>query len=392
MKRVWNYVLTMWQPAGAFVVGSIIIGMLFSYRVGNLVPGASQAEINTRTSSQTLEVILDNPVNAPYKTAQYISRHVHKSIAVERLISGLAAGLTIVLFYLIARRFCSQYAATVSTVMYALSSSLLANGRMASAQITLLLLFVLFVCCFHLRFNKHRTRSWLYSAVILGVALYTPGLIYFIIAGAIWQYRAVRRDHERPSAILLGTWCAVVIVILLPLIIGFVHTPEIWREYLGIPKSLPNITSAIKTLLSVPAGIILVAPKNPLYRLGRQPLLDIYAAAMLLFGIFALVKRYRLDRLILFSGIFILSALFTALTGNYETSFILLPFVFLTVGMGIGLLIDEWNKVFPFNPLARWMALVVMTLAVAVSCNFQARRYFIAWPHNATTKATFNIK
>lgn len=392
MKRVWNYVVTMWQPASAFVLISLVTGVLFSYHLGSLVPGAAQVEINTRNSSQSIKTILDNPINAPYKTAQFAAKHIHKSIAVERLISGLIAGTTVVFFYYIVRRFSGTYAAIVATILFGTSSSLLLGGRLASAQISVLLLFVLCVCGYRLRFHRHRIRNWLISTVVLALALYTPSLIYFVIAGAIWQFRAVKKSKDNPSLLQTALFATLFIALLLPLILGFTHTPELWHEYFGIPAKLPNLVSIIKNILAVPAGIVVFAPKNPLYRLGRQPVLDAFTAVLFIVGCYSLTVRYKLDRFILIAGIIIIAVLYTAISGDYENSLILLPFIYLLIGIGITYLLQEWNKVFPNNPLARWLAMGVMTLAVIVSCNFQTRRYFIAWPNNVNTRAVFSLK
>ncbi|CAN5446269.1 hypothetical protein BH10PAT3_BH10PAT3_2850 [soil metagenome] len=392
MKRVWNYVVTMWQPAGILAVAGLILIVLFSYKIGSLVKNTAPEEAYTRSSSLNIKTILDNPVNAPYKTSQYVVRHIHESIVAERLISGLAAGMTVILFYFIVRRFSNPYAAGFATALYASSSSLLLNGRLASAHISQLLLLFLLFLGYRLRFNNRRTSNWLAGSVLIAVCLYTPGMVYFVGAVAIWQYRKVNRTNDRPKPKIVGVCIAMLLVLLIPLIYGLVQTPGLLHEYFGIPSALPDIRSLLKSILSVPAGIFLFAPKNALYRLGRQPILDVFTAFMFLIGCYGLVRRYRLDRLILFGGIFTLTCLYVALTGDYENSLLLLPFVYLVVGMGMSLLIGDWNRVFPNNPLARWLALVVMTVAVVVSCNFQARRYFIAWPNNKNTKAVFSIQ
>jgi phage shock protein PspC (stress-responsive transcriptional regulator) len=384
MKRVWNYIVTMWQPAGMFIIGAVSIG--------SLVPGANTAEVAGRTSSLKIHTILDDPVNAPYKTARYLARKVHNTMTSERLISGVMAGLAIILFYLVVRHFCSRYAAALATIMFATSTSLLTIGRMAMPNILLLMLLGLLACGYLLRFGSHPTRAWLATSVILGLSLYVPGMIYFIIGGTAWQFRAVRRTHKRPEPLLVGACVAVFVLLVAPLVYGFINSPQIWREYLGLPTHVPTIIGFLKSFLAVPFGIFVWAPRNAAFRLGRQPLLDIFGSIMFILGCYALVKRYRLDRLVLLFGIFLAAALYTAVSGNYENSFVLLPFIYFCIAIGIGMLLEQWRKVFPLNPLARGLALVIVALAVLVSVNFQARRYFIAWPHNPQTRAMFTLK
>jgi hypothetical protein len=389
MKRVWNYVVTMWQPATMMLLGGVVIAMLFAFRLSSLVPGTAQVETTTRDANLSLQSIVDNPINAPYKAARFVARHIHNSIVAERLVSGLIAGASIILFYLVVRHLCGRYAAGLATLMYATSSSLLTHGRLADPNILLLVLLVLIASGYHLRFNKHRARSWLYAAVIFSLALYVPTMIYFIAGGMIWQYKAVRRDQVRPSASIAIICSLIVVVLVAPLIYGFIRSPGLWHEYFGIPAAWPSPWGLLKAIAAVPFGVIALAPENPLYRLGRQPTLDVFAAIMFVLGGYQLVKRYKLDRLVLLVGIFIIATLTTALSGNYENSFILLPFLYICVAAGIGLLLEEWRKIFPLNPLARGVASIVMALAVLISVNFQTWRYFVAWPHNAVTKTVF---
>ncbi|MDB5183000.1 MAG: conserved rane protein of unknown function [Candidatus Saccharibacteria bacterium] len=389
---MWNYIVTMWQPASIFIAGAVIIAGLFAYRIGGLMPGASSVEIQGRNSSISIKSIVNDPVNAPYKSLRFIARHIHNSIGSERLVSSLVAGLSVVLFYLVIRHFCHRYAAVLASIMYATSTSLLSSGRLATSNILLVMLLALLACGYHLRFNQNRTRSWLITSVILGLSLYVPGMIYFIVAGALWQFKTVRKSQRLPKRSLIGISSGILLVIIAPLIFGLIAHPSIWREYLGLSASWPTFTGFLKTLAAVPYGIFIAAPKNPVYRIGKQAVLDIFASAMLIFGCITLFKHYKLDRLVLLLAIFIIAALFTAISGNYENSFILLPFIYFCVAIGIGSLLEQWQKVFPLNPLARILSMSVVAIAVLISVNFQTRRYFIAWPHNTEARAVFTLK
>jgi hypothetical protein len=391
MKRAWNYAMTMWQPAGVLLIGVLFVTFLFTWRLGNLVPGAT-VELQTRTQSNTLPAIIDNPINAPYKTAVFVSQRIHSGITTERFVSSIVAGLSVLVFFLVVRHFSSRLAATAGTLLYATSSTLLHNGRLAVPNVMLLLLLALLACGYRLRFSNHRTRSWLMTAAILALSLYTPGLIYFIVIGALWQARAIRRSFELPDPSTTGASIVVFIGLLTPLIWGFVQHPDLWRSYFLIPAMLPQLKDFALQILAVPAGILAFAPRNPLFRLGRQPSLDVFAVGMFIIGGYTLLRRYKLDRLPMFIGIFTLGILLTALSGDYEFSLILLPFVYLIIATGIDTMLDGWRRVFPFNPLARSVAIIIMLVAVVISSNFQAWRYFVAWPHNDETKAVFTLK
>ncbi len=392
MKRAWNYVVTMWQPASIFAVGVLLTISLFTFRITSLVPGSAAVERHTAASSASVQAIYDNPLNAPYKLLQYGVHHISKGLATDRIISGIVAGVSIWLFYYVARRFTGKAAAIFATILYASSSALLHIGRTAAPHSMLLILFLLFAGGFYMRFGRHNKTAWLLSALALVLALYTPGLIFFVIPAGLWQLKTFRRNFDVPRRSHLILLSLAIFVILLPLIIGFVRTPTLIRDYLLMPATVPNPLTFLKNLLAVPFSWFFWAPTNPLYRLGRQPVLDIFTGTMFVLGCIQLIRNYKLDRFFLILGIFAVAALATAISGEFENSMILLPFLYLLAAIGIEYLLEQWRAVFPRNPLAKWVALIVISLAVIVSANFQTRRYFIAWPNNAATKAVFTAE
>ena len=389
MKRAWNYVVTMWQPASIFTIGVLLVIFLFTYRIGTLVSGTAVLETHATTSTTSLQTIFNNPLNAPFKLLQYGAHHIHSGVAFYRIVSGLVASISIGLFYYIARRFTSKAAALLTTILYATNSALLHLGRTAAPLSMLLVLFMLFVGGFYMRFGRHTKTAWLLSAGALLLALYTPGLIFFVIPASIWQIKAFQRHYDMPRRSRLILLIVCMVAILSPLVIGFVKTPSLLRDYFLLPSTFPHVLTFIKNFLAVPFSWFFWAPRNPLFRLGRQPTLDICTGTLFVFGCIQLIRQYKLDRFFLVIGIFIIATLLTAVSGEFENSMVLLPFIYLLVAIGMGYMFEQWKNVFPLNPLARWVALVVMSIAVLVSVNFQTRRYFIAWPHNSATKTVF---
>ena len=392
MKRAWNYVVTMWQPASIFAVGVLLTVFLFTFRLNTLVHGGAAVETSTAASSASLQAIWNNPINAPYKLLQYGLGLVNDGVVSTRIVSGVVAGVSIWLFYYVARRFTEKASAILTTILYATSSALLHLGRTASPHSMLLVLLLLFAGGFYMRFGRHTKTAWLLSAFVLLLALYTPGLIYFAIPAGIWQLRAFKRSYDMPRKSRLIPLIICIIAILLPLIIGLVRSPVLIRDYVLLPPHIPSVLTFLKNFFAVPFSWFFWAPSNPLYRLGRQPILDIFAGTLFVLGCIQLLRNYKLDRFFLIIGIFVIATLVTAVSGDFENSMVLLPFIYLLVAMGMQYLFEEWRAVFPRNPLAKWVALIVMSLAVLVSANFQSRRYFIAWPHNSATKAIFATK
>ncbi len=379
----------MWQPTSAILVGAALIAFLFVFRLGTLVPGSAAIENQTIQSSATVQDILNNPVNAPYKATHLLISRVSDDILVHRLVNVSISLIVIILFYLLAKRLFVPHTATLATALFATSSVLLHTGRLATPHSMLLMLFVLIACGYALRFSTNNAWAWILASLAAGISLYVPGMIYFLIAGCIWQLKALQRPFGSTRPLLLISCFAILAAALTPIVFALVREPQLWRSFLGIPASFASPFEMLKDILAVPLGLFAFAPENPVFRLGKQPILEIFSGGMFLIGAYALLRKSRLDRSRLLAGIFILGTVWIGISGNFENSLILLPFAYLVVAEGIGWMLKEWYRVFPRNPLARISAVALITVAVIFAGGFQLRRYFIAWPNNPETVAVF---
>ena len=379
----------MLQPASATIVAVLLVAALFGFRIASLVEGTTYAERDLRSSTIQLRSIADNPVNAPYKTAQYVVGKVNRTVSSQRLVSGLAAGLMILLFYTIASRLFRRYVALGTTLMFATSSALLHIGRSGTPDIMLLTMFALIVCGYGARFSVRNSRWLLITSAAVGLSLFVPGMVYFLVAGAVWQFKSIKRAVQTSSPLLIAACSAIILASLTPIVLSIINDTSLVKAYLGLPAKLPSPVTMLKTMLSVPAGVVAFAPKDAYFRLGRLPLLDVFGAGMLILGCYGLVKKYSLDRTRLLAGILIVTMLWCGVSGDYRNSLLLLPFVYLVVGTGMSWFIRQWRSVFPRNPLAIFIAYILLGGGILLSCNYQLQRYFLAWPDSPETKAVY---
>jgi hypothetical protein len=68
---------------------------------------------------------------------------------------------------------------------------------------------------------------------------------------------------------------------------------------------------------------------------------------------------------------------------------LVVPLLYIFAATGIAYLLHEWLRVFPLNPVARKLGIGLVVVAVAVSCSYNLRAYYVAWPHNAATQTAF---
>jgi len=390
MRKFLKRVVKILRPMTFMLVGLFLLSVLYIYRLSTITPGFAQQEAQTIQASQSLDVIVENPVNAPYKLAIWGVNLISTEVFALRLVSALASVLVIIIFYRIAKHFFEHFYATVGTFMFACSSVMLNNGRIAITNVMLLTLFVLIACGYSLRFHKRKAVAWLLTGLAIGLAMYVPGMIYFIIAGSIWQFKRIKSTLSNVRPALLVSCFVIFAALIAPIVYGLVLDISLARELLGMPASFPSPWESVKALLSVPLGVFLIAPENPVLRLGHQPTLDVFSFGMLVLGGYAFLRKYSLDRTKLLAGIGIISLLWVGISANYEHSFILTPFIFMIVTGGLYWFGNAWRKVFPNNPLAQTLALSILLIGVLFSSVFQLRRYFVAWPNNASTKAAFS--
>lgn len=180
----------------------------------------------------------------------------------------------------------------------------------------------------------------------------------------------------------------VLLVSVSPLIYGLVTHPELLTTWLGFPAQFPSPDQYLKNLLNVPFQLLIHGPRNPLLWLGTAPVLDIFAGILALMGAYNYYLQRKLDRSRMFVAIIAVGAALIAF-GGLTSLTLIVPFVYLLVASGITLLLQQWFTVFPRNPLAKWAAVSMITIAVGLTIFYQLSSYFIAWPQAAPTKAIF---
>jgi membrane protein YdbS with pleckstrin-like domain len=71
---------------------------------------------------------------------------------------------------------------------------------------------------------------------------------------------------------------------------------------------------------------------------------------------------------------------------------LILPVVYLLIASGIAYMLHLWLKVFPANPVARSLGIIIIMLAVFLTSIYQTRSYFVAWRYNSETSEVFRNK
>ncbi len=368
------------------------IGFLLYFRIGSLVPGWSQAELDFLNQSSTAQGILHNPLNAPYKIAEFALLKLHHGGPLAmRSLSALVGLASIALFYYVVRQWHTDRVALMSVVLLATSSWFLGSARIALPTILYTFLIAAIAYGTWIRSTKKSGLALFVGAGLAAFLIYIPGLVWFVLVGGLWQYKALFAHYKDRAflgflAIIMGC------VLLLPLVYGLAQHPQLIRSFGGLPpQQWPDALTIGKNILYVPYHLVVHSALSPVFGIGNLPLLDVFTTAMAALGIYAYFFRRQLDRTKLLVGAVILGVALVGLGGGVDT-LILLPFIYLFAAGGITLMLQQWFTVFPLNPLARIIATTLMTAVVLMASFYHINRYFIAWPNTPVTKQTFYIR
>lgn len=392
MKKLgeWVSLSKSWQFLSTTVIVGAALSLLLVSHLETLLPGYSQAEIASAQSIGTSEIIND-PINAPYKvTALVINKVLDDPLLSTRLSAVVFGVLTLGLFYIGVRYWHSARTAFLATVLFACSAWFLHIARFGTAEILLpFSILLLAVSSYWIATAEHTKFSYFAALLAIGLSVYTPGMIWFIALGILLRRKDIRLLRRRLSTpYQIALYIALLVLVLAPLAYSVLKHPDIIASLLGLPDTWPSIIQIIKNLLTLPIHVFIWSPENPQTSLSTLPLSDGLAGILFPLGIYYYFKFRSLARAKLLGICLIIAALLISLEGPV-TSALLLPLVYIVVAGGIALLLGQWLTVFPRNPFAKSIGIILLTVAVAMSCIYNLRAYFIAWPNNSATKAEF---
>jgi 4-amino-4-deoxy-L-arabinose transferase-like glycosyltransferase len=386
----WVSLDTSWRFLSTVVIVGAGLSLLLVSHLETLLPGYSSAEVATISGIST-SAIIDNPINAPYKiTTLVVNKVIDNQLLAARLSAALFGALTIGLFYLGIRHWHATRTAFLATILFACSAWFLHVARLGTADILLpFSLLLLAICSYWIATAEHTKFSYFAALLAIGIAVYTPGMIWFIGLGIILRHKDVRLIKRRlPTSYQAALYSLLIVLVIAPLAYSAAKHPHIIMSLLGLPEHWPNILEIIKNFVALPVHIFIWQPHNPVWSVGSLPFADAFAGILFPLGLYYYFKFRSLARAKLLGICFIITAILIALDGPVSEA-LLLPLVYIVVTGGIALLLGQWLTVFPKNPFAKTLGIVLITIAVVMSCVYNLRSYFIAWPNNTETKAEF---
>lgn len=390
MKRVKRWLDNNWPLAIAVLASLAFISFLYGFQLNSLTKGFSRVEANYIIQNSYIQNVVKEPVFLLHKLFSYAASSVSSTTTFGRLPSVLLFMPIIGCFYVLMSRWYTKRVALLTTLLLSTSSWSLVIGRQALPTVMYLWwLPILALMYWTVSKGKH-TLSLLLWGLSFGLALYIPGMLWFVIILAISQRKRLATAATKASAWQLISAIAIFVLLALPFAFYIFHSPSAAISALGLPTTISQLTSFPSRLYQIVLQIFIYSSSNPQFHLGHLPYLDVATAFLFLVGLYR-IRFSQTYKMATWSGIIAAGWIVGAGLGTINIA-IFLPFIYIVVGGGISFLLVQWFKVFPRNPVAHWFAIAIMSGLIVLISFFHLMRYFVAWPMNPATREVFSVK
>jgi hypothetical protein len=366
---------------------------VFTFRLGSQPAGLNSNEVATRAGSQHITFILNHPVNAPHNIMVYAFNSAGLDTNFYLRITSVVFGLTLVIFfYMLSKNWFGRIIGLLATFTLVATPMFLISARQTSAEIMFFSIIAVIALYSWLIRSRGSKKIPLVILITIGsFAIYTPGIFLWILCCALICRKKILEAIADVPKLFTALSALVGLFVIVPLAVGAFKDPSVVKELALLPEHFASAVEILKNVGWMALALFVKAPYHADLILGRLPLLNIIQIALLIFGIYAMwtaakAKAASLLICIIF-GIFI-----AGINNNiYLLDFSLVPAV-IFIGAGLRYLYIEWRSIFPLNPVAKSLALVLMSCLVAVNLLLGLRYSLYAWPQSIATKTTYVLK
>ena len=394
MSAFSNFYFRAWRTALLAGCLAIISYLLYFRNLGSLVPGYSASELHALATAADWHHIFNNPVNAPFSIPVWLLTAVfHQGAVAARMVAAVFGIGAAVVFYAIVRPAHGYRIALLATLLFATSAGLLHSARLGTGsvlQMGILLIIATFLYIQRLPIHK-RTMFGYWSVALTAILWYVPGMIWFELFGVLVMLGSFRRQlAHTPTRYLVG-WTATFLALLAPLVYAVVRDWHVALDVLGLPHSVPALTTIGTNVLHTILSLGIHSYGSPAMWVGHAPLLNAIELLLGLLGLLYYLWHTRNSRSVFLIGATILALVLISLGGTVAWACVV-PLLYCFVAQGIKQLLDRWLTVFPRNPIAKFTGVGLVCIMLLFSVLYQVRSYFVAWPHTAATRHEFRHK
>lgn len=376
-----NLLIYKWR----YVIGYTVLVLLFSLAIvlaGLYAPGGlTQSEIDALALTNSLNTNSLNIINLPFHGLQLLCLQLFGvSVFTIKLPAMIFAIGSIVAIFFLLRRWFKSSIAILSMLIMATTSQLIFLAQYATPQILYVFYSALILLFSSLILQKaQRPLLWkICLALSVGLSFFTPFFIYInfgLLAAAVIHPRT--RYHLSRKSQHLNWLVASVILLVLAAPIAFFSLQDfsVILQLTGV-ESLNSITllDNIKTLFQTYFWTTPIVVHDQI-----SPIFDFASVFIILLGGLTLFRYRYTARSYVITAWMLLTLPILIVNPSYVAIVFVPLFILLTLGMET--LLNEWYKLFPKNPYARGLGLILAIGLVSVMIFSGVDRYMNGYRH-----------
>ncbi len=385
-----------WRQARPFLIAALLLLFIYTFffwRLDSMTPGLGPGEYSSRQNSHNTEQIIRRGLDAPYHLVQQgLVDLLNNDVLALRLASVIGAMIIFPFLYLLLRSWFGKAVALFASLIFISTPWVVITARTGTPNIMLLWPIVPLACFSLMSRSKKRAGIWwLLLCLTIGLGLYTPGLVWFLLAGTLATSRSFLNISNRINATYIVAGIALVILLVAPLVLALALEPSRFKQLVLIPDNWQSGVEVLKAIGWSAASLFWSTQSNVDIGIGRLPVLNILQIVLFVFGFYALSSRARH---IIFSlvGLLLFAIIISGINDDPHLLLLGLPAVAVLVAAGLRYLYIEWRRIFPINPFAYALAISLISAVVGTHLLYAARYSLIAWPHTTETKSTYVLQ
>jgi 4-amino-4-deoxy-L-arabinose transferase-like glycosyltransferase len=380
-------------PLSFFLIFIIFTVVVLTFQLGSRPASLSVSESDTIKQTLGIHQIIDNPINAPYNLFLYLVHHLSSnSVFLIRLPSVILALVLVLFFYKLSKAWFGKTIALLGSVIFATTPIFLISARQVSTGVMFFSLISIMYLYFWL--SKSEEKNQLAFIIMLSVSallLYTPGFIWWFIAAVILSWSGLSEYASEISKKALFIAFLLFLIIITPLVFESIKDWRIIQQLALVPTHFMSPFDILKNIGWMASALFIKTPYHSLLLVDRLPIFGLVQLALIIFGSFAMWTSARAKLLLMLSNIG-LSVVVAGINNDLALLALGVPAAVLLMCAGLRYLYIEWKNVFPFNPIAKSLAIMLLLIVTLVQLSFGLRYSLIVWPHSLGTKANSVIK
>lgn len=390
LQKIGGFVKNNYKKLYVLALFGLPFSGLYLYRLGSFNRGDSLYETPGFLQIRDHSMLVHNIALAPIKFLEYLMLKIDQpNSTLLRLVSLLFLGISFIIFYRILLKWYTSRIAIIGTFMLMTSTISLSLGRFTFQSVAYYLLIPSIILMGTWLRSKKYVKRIVYIFPSLAILAYLPGsIILFVVIATVFRKRLMAAwKFCSAKNKILGTSTAF--IILMPLIYSLIKNPQQLKVFFGIDRLFDG--SAPKTFLRSFNELFMNGIDQPQLWLSGTPVIDIVCVVLFLLGLYSIFKSPHTLRARLMVGLLAIGLIIVSV-GSVASVVLLIPIIYIFVAQGVAYLLQNWFTVFPNNPAARTIGVMILLIPLLLSAGYNSERYFRAWHSSPKTVQALSIK